>query len=559
MYLVSRGKLFWFSRKLPQHAGKTLLLASGARRVGANAYLRFSLETGNRREAEKLARRYAVEVDDALDRLDMLLRNSDKPVTPEDIRYVAEVMKTSLLSADEEVHQRAVSAALAGEEVERVADRETGLFETLPPPGAQGDSQLLQQLRALIPFYLYTELGKVPQGPVTADYLPFVVAFRDVAQGLQQRASGKTAPTPQPPPKPAESKGPTWDNLLDYYWEKHKNASESTRSLYRLVIRRLAQHCGVGPKQITRAQVIDWSDSLTPGLADKTALTHLTAAGTVYRFALNNEKLGDRPDPFRAVTIPDAKKAKSSRGEYSLERLKEVFRDLPPLEAIPEAAGGHAAYWVPILALYTGARKEELTGLLMEEVKVERGQVTLLMRHNRLRRLKTENSIRDVPVHKDVLALGFIQYIETLRQAGAGRLFPGLVNSESVAEWFIQHVQSRIGKSAIKQDLHSFRHTFKSACRDVPMITEMHDYLTGHARSSVSDKYGSPAGQRTLRRSLNRVKYRGVTLTPPPKATISEIQAMTKSAERRRKAGEARSRGRQRAKRAASARKIGTG
>ncbi len=72
MYLVSRGKLYWFSRKLPQQASKTLLLASGARRVGANGYLRFSLETGNRREAEKLARRYAVEVDDALERIETL-------------------------------------------------------------------------------------------------------------------------------------------------------------------------------------------------------------------------------------------------------------------------------------------------------------------------------------------------------------------------------------------------------------------------------------------------------------------------------------------------------
>ena len=546
MYLVSRGKLFWFSRKLPQHAGKTLLLASGARRVGVNGYLRFSLETGNRREAEKLARRYAVEVDDALDRLDMLLRNSDKPVTPEDIRYVADVMKSSLLSTDEEMHQRAVSAALAGEEVERVADRETGLFETLPPPGARGDSQLLQQLRALIPFYLYTELGKVPQGPVTADYLPFVVAFREVAQGLQQRASGKTAPTPRPPPKPAESKGPTWDDILDYYWEQHRKVSESTRSLYRLVIGRLAKHAGVDPKQLTRAQVIAWRDSLTPGLAAKTAYTHLTAAGTVYRYALNSEKLGDRPDPFRAVTVPDGKDAESSREKFELAALREIFRDPPRLEDIPDAAGGHAAFWVPILALYTGARKEELTGLLMEDVTVARGQVTLHLRNNRLRRLKTRGSKRDVPVHKDVLALGFIEYLDTLRQAGADRLFPGLVNSESVAEWFIAHVQTRIGKSDIKQDMHSFRHTFKTACRTAEMLTEMHEFLTGHARTSVSDKYGTPAGQRTVRRVLNRVKYPGVALTPPPKATAEYIQQITKSAERRRKAGEARSRGRQR-------------
>ena len=555
MYLVSRGKLYWFSRKLPQQASKTLLLASGARRVGANGYLRFSLETGNRREAERLTRRYAVEVDDALERMETLQRNADKPISPEDIRYAAEVMKSSLLATDEEMHRLAVAATLAGQEVERAPDRETGIFDELPPPGVKGDGELLKQLRAMIPFYLYTELGKVPSGPVTADYLPFVAAFRDVADSMKQRGQGKHAPTPPPPSKPAVSRGPAWDELLSYYWQHHPHASDSTQSLYRLAIRRLAEHAKVEPKQLTRAQVVAWRDSLITALSPKTSLTNLTAAGTVYRFALNSEKLGERRDPFAALTIPGAKGAESSRKEISPERLKEIFRDPPRLEDIPAAAGGHAAYWVPILALYTGARKEELCGLLMDEVQVERGNVTLLMRDNRLRKLKNKNSRRDVPIHKDVVALGFIEYIEAVREAGADRLFPGLVNSESVAEWFIEHIRSRIGTSGIKQDLHSFRHGFKTACRNAEMLTEMHDFLTGHAQPGVGAKYGSPAGQKTVRRVLNRVTFPGVVLTPPPKATAAQIVEVMKSAERRRKAGEARSRGIQRAKQATPARK----
>ena len=545
MYLVSRGKLFWFSRKLPGLAGQFLLLASGARKVGSNSYLRFSLETGNRREAEKLARRYAVEVDDALDELAKRKDNADKAITPEDIRYAAEIMRVSLLESDETFRHDLVNAQLKGEAPE--LDPEDFTYEKLPPPGPAGDAELLKRLRDKIPLMLLTQLGKLPSGPVNADYLPFVTAYRDAFAILAQRAQGKTLPTPEAPPKPKSLGGGfSWDDMLAYYWQHHQKVSDSTRSLYKLVISRLAKHAGVDPTQLTRAQVIAWRDSITQTLAPKTAYTHLVAAGTVYRFALNNEKLGERADPFRAITVPDGKNAESSREKFELATLKEIFRDPPKLEDIPEAAGAHAAYWVPILALYTGARKEELTGLLLEDVTVERGQVTLLLRDNRLRKLKTKSSKRDVPVHKDVLALGFIEYLDTLRQAGADRLFPGLVNSESVAEWFIPHVQSRIGKGAIKQDLHSFRHTLKTACREVEILTEIHDYITGHARSSVSDKYGTPAGQRTVRRALNRVKYPGIVLTPPPKATVAQIVEISKRAERRRKAGEARSRGRQR-------------
>lgn len=558
MYLVSRGKLFWFSRKLPDLAGQFLLLQSGARKVGANGYLRFSLETGNRREAEKLARRYAVDADNALDALAKRQDNAGQAITPEDISYAAEIMRVSLLESDETFRHSLVNAQLKGEAPE--LDPEDFTYEKLPPPGTAGDVELLKRLRDTIPLFLLTQLGKLPSGPVDASYMPFVAAYRDAFAILAQRAQGKTLPTPEAPPKPKSLGGGFgWDDMLAYYWQHHQTVSDSTRSLYRLVIGRLAKHCGVQPRHLTRAQVIAWRDSITQTLAPKTAYTHLTAAGTVYRYALNCEKLGERADPFRAVTVPDGKNAESSREKFELTTLKEIFRDPPELEDIPEAAGAHAAYWVPILALYTGARKEELTGLLLDEVIIERGQVTLLMRNNRLRNLKTKNSKRDVPVHKDVLALGFIEYIDTLRQAGADRLFPGVVNSESVADWFIPHVQSRIGKGETKQDLHSFRHTFKTACRTAEMLTEMHEFLTGHARSSVSDKYGTPAGQQTVRRALNRVKYPGVVLTPPPKATVAQIAEITKRAERRRKAGEARSRGIQRAKQAASARKIGTG
>lgn len=540
MYLVSRGKLFWFSRKLPQHEDRIVALASGARRVGTNGYLRFSLETGNRREAERLARRYAVEVDDALEELEERRRNAQEPISTEDIEYAAKVMKSSLLSADEAMHKEAVSALLSGRPVQRRPDRETGILDELPPPGGQGDAELLKQLRAIIPFYLYTQLGKVPEGPVTSDYLPFVTAFREVAESLKRRAKGQAVPSPAPPAeKPKAQKGPSWDKILAYYEEQHSHLGPDSRTLYRLAIKRLAEHAKVSPKELTRAQVIAWRDGLKPGgLAPRTAQKNLTAAGTVYRFALNNEKLGNRNDPFQAVTIPGAKSSESSRAEYSLESLARIFADPPQLSEIPEAAGAHAAYWVPIIALYTGARREEICGLLTSEVVVEGHNVTILLRKNTVRGMKNKNSVRKVPLHRHIVELGFIDYVEAVREAGAERLFPGLVHSNSFAKWFIRHVEARLGAQDFKQDVHSFRHTFKTAARDADIQEEMSDSITGHAPLTVARKYGSPAGQNTLRQALNRVNFRGVVISRPPEATKAQIVELMRSADRRRRHGQ---------------------
>lgn len=81
MYVVSRGQIFWFSRNLKHLAGQSIRLASGFQPVGKNGYLRFSLATSNRREAERLARRFAVEVDDALEQLERTQKASDQPIT----------------------------------------------------------------------------------------------------------------------------------------------------------------------------------------------------------------------------------------------------------------------------------------------------------------------------------------------------------------------------------------------------------------------------------------------------------------------------------------------
>ena len=67
LYIIRRGSLYHFSRKLPDaFRGKEIPLRSGTRKVGSNGYVRFSLGTGNRQEAQRLGRRVAVEIDEFL-------------------------------------------------------------------------------------------------------------------------------------------------------------------------------------------------------------------------------------------------------------------------------------------------------------------------------------------------------------------------------------------------------------------------------------------------------------------------------------------------------------
>lgn len=59
---------------------------------------------------------------------------------------------------------------------------------------------------------------------------------------------------------------------------------------------------------------------------------------------------------------------------------------------------------------------------------------------------------------------------------------------------------------------HSFRHTFKAACRRAGIHEETHDLLTGHRGTGVGRSYGRMAGHsaemvKTLFDAIGKVRY----------------------------------------------------
>jgi integrase len=97
-------------------------------------------------------------------------------------------------------------------------------------------------------------------------------------------------------------------------------------------------------------------------------------------------------------------------------------------------------------------------------------------------RVKNRGSVRDVPLHRQLLADGFVAWA---RSRPGERLFS---LSSAVASKRLLRRFAKMGLSEGKV-VHSLRHTFKTAARGV-MGQEWHDALTGHAGASVSNGYG---------------------------------------------------------------------
>ena len=60
---------------------------------------------------------------------------------------------------------------------------------------------------------------------------------------------------------------------------------------------------------------------------------------------------------------------------------------------------------------------------------------------------------------------------------------------------------------------HSFRHTMEDACRRCRMDPEHRDYMIGHDRKNMSDKYGLGFDVPTLAESMSKVRHEGLDLS----------------------------------------------
>ncbi|UVO49160.1 site-specific integrase [Sphingomonas sp. SUN019] len=179
-------------------------------------------------------------------------------------------------------------------------------------------------------------------------------------------------------------------------------------------------------------------------------------------------------------------------------------------------------YWVPALALYTGARAEELCQLRTEDVTEVDGIACLNLtrfdptgRAVAEKRFKNDWSERWVPLHAELLAAGFITFVEA--SDPAGRLFPALKAgtkgnfSHNFSKWFGRFMSS-VGLDDPALVFHSFRHGFRDACRNADIPDETAHALGGWATTNQGQRYGNRGAVPNLDRAMKRIGYTGFSL-----------------------------------------------
>ncbi len=176
-----------------------------------------------------------------------------------------------------------------------------------------------------------------------------------------------------------------------------------------------------------------------------------------------------------------------------------------------------AAYWVAIIGTYTGANREEICGLEVDDFNFECEVPYLVIKKNDLRGLKTLNRNRVMPLHPELLRLSLQGYIiavstENIEVKGGKPAFPELYDHSakksaegkkapkiggrqfhSIAWCFIVDAthavmalpETRDGKKA---DFHSQRTYNQSVLASPDMAQTIIDRHMGHASEGTGPK-----------------------------------------------------------------------
>lgn len=250
----------------------------------------------------------------------------------------------------------------------------------------------------------------------------------------------------------------------------------------------------LGPKAkvhaITRSDLARWYQDMrekgasTPTLTNKQS--YIGGKGGFFEWAMasGHYPRGDNPASGHVSYSQREKRARKKLGfkAYDRAQIQALFA--------PEALAklSESARWASLIGLYTGARASEVGQLLIKDVfKEDDIPCIRISDDGEHQKVKTEVSLRTVPLHPELLKMGFLDWVDVKREAGETRLFPAAkataVNGQGnwITKAFSRHL-AEVGKTwdPAKRGFHSLRKTFIQELQGVGVVSELRAQIVGH-------------------------------------------------------------------------------
>lgn len=311
--------------------------------------------------------------------------------------------------------------------------------------------------------------------------------------------------------------------LCDIYkrWKASKpRSSDSINSCLRS-LKLYEEFTGNPPiKKISRAQgdgFRSWLQQPERKTTSKTARDRLIWVKSLLKYAQIELELIPK-NPWEGLDI--AAKTTHRRRPWSETELQTLFtQSLFTEYALPNSkkSGKDAAYWIPLIGLYTGARISELAQLATDDIKIKSGVPTIaITNEGENQQVKTLAGIRTIPIHNELIRLGFLEYISDVAKEDHQSLWPHLIKRPNkpggyFSNWFGEFKRT-LGFNNTP-DFHSFRHLVRSQLTNNGVAELVIDSLLGHQISgSMGAKIYTHLSIINLNNAIQTIQYPYLTI-----------------------------------------------
>ena len=249
----------------------------------------------------------------------------------------------------------------------------------------------------------------------------------------------------------------------------------------------------------------------------------LTAIGTFFIWA---NKPGDPvTNPTAGIQIKAKRRGGKKRHPYNTDELAKIFGGKwYETGSWRKAKKGLqkpcAKFWLPLIGLYTGMLSGEIIQMRTADVKKIDGinyfDVTSTDDHENdadEKSLKTANRTRGIPIHSDLLRMGFLDFVEQQQKLNRVRLFPEYKRgsdgswSRGFSKNYTLYRRELCGVRREGVDFYSFRHSMEDALRNANIPYDVRQAIQGREESGVSKEYGTGFYLKTLNDAIQKVKY----------------------------------------------------
>ncbi|MGZ2382863.1 tyrosine-type recombinase/integrase [Rhizobium brockwellii] len=321
----------------------------------------------------------------------------------------------------------------------------------------------------------------------------------------------------------------TFDDLFGR-WKGADKRAASTISTWRGYLARFKQFVGHDdPHRVERVDALRWKDALVAEGLKKISTTYLAALNTLYRFGLSNsETTGITRNPFDGVKAPQKATAGTKRLPFTRVEVAVI------LSAARKEKLAHLR-WIPWLQAQTGSRVAEIAQLWATMVITDDAghpclHITTAPDGGSL---KNEGSERVVPIHPDLIADGFLEFVKT---RGKGPLFYGGSKGKAAVQLRDDQkhpskgVSNRVGTwvrglgitDPRKGPTHSFRHWFKSELpRRSGCDSRLVDVIQGHSPESDAAGYRHAETSEMLE-AISKLDLKGLADSAPKAEQLAD-------------------------------------